>query len=438
MKISIFGTGYVGLTTGACLANLGHDVLCMDINEKKIKSLKTGEIPFFEPGLEDLVLKNIHKKRLDFTTSVLNAVNFGEVIFNCVGTPSNKDSSAYLGYVWEVAEKIGRNMRDYKVIVNKSTVPPGTSRRLQQVVKFSQVQEVDFDVVSNPEFLKEGTAIRSFINPDKIVLGVESDRALHVMRKVYSGRMRTYLPILETDWETAELIKYANNTFLATKISFINEMANICDKVGADVKMVSQAIGMDYRISPRFLNAGVGYGGSCFPKDVKALISTAKKHGYTPQLFEAVDSVNKKQPYVFLDQIRTTFADDLKDKTLCILGLSFKPGTSDVRESPSLKIVKQLICEGAKLNVYDPVAKDEFAKLILPGPSNLKYCNSVEESVQGSEAIILLTEWDEFRNLDFTNLRKIMKGNKFFDGRNVYDTEFVSEEGFEYHGIGRK
>jgi len=434
MKISIFGTGYVGLTTGACLANLGHEVLCVDVDEEKIKVLNNGEIHFYEPGLKDLVQKNREKRRLNFSTNIKEAVVFADVIFNCVGTPSKEDGSADLSHVFSVAKSIGENLDRYKIIVNKSTVPPGTAKETEKIIEENLKEKIDFDVVSNPEFLREGNAIRAFNFPDKIVIGSESERPLAVMRKVYSGRLRTYLPIVETNRETAELIKYANNTFLATKISFINEMANICDKVGADVKMVSMALGMDYRISPRFLNPGVGYGGSCFPKDVKALIATARDNGYKARLFEEVDALNERQKILLVDKVKKAFNNNISGKKFCVLGLSFKPGTSDTREAPSLNMVLKLLAEGAMVNVYDPAAMEE-AKTFLS--EQVSFCKSVEEAVEGSSGIILVTEWDEFRNLDFPKLHKLMADHKLFDGRNVYEPEMVKEEGFEYFGMGR-
>lgn len=434
MKISIFGAGYVGLTTGACLANLGHEVLCVDVDEDKIKILNDGDVHFYEPGLKDLVKKNMEKGRLKFSTNVEEAVVFADVIFNCVGTPSREDGSANLSYVFSVARSIGQYLDRYKIIINKSTVPPGTAREIEKLIRENLEREIDFDVVSNPEFLREGNAIRTFNFPDKIIIGAETERPLAAMRKVYSGRLRTYLPIVETNWETAELIKYANNTFLATKISFINEMANICDKVGADVKMVSMALGMDYRISPRFLNPGVGYGGSCFPKDVKALISTARKHGYNADLVREVDALNERQKSILIEKIKKVFDNNISGKNFCVLGLSFKPGTSDTREAPSLNMIKELLAGGAEVNVYDPAAMKEAKKVL---PEQISFCKSAEEAAQGSNAVILVTEWDEFRNLDWYNLGKMMAGKKLFDGRNVYEPEMVKEEGFEYFGVGR-
>lgn len=434
MQISVFGTGYVGLVTGACLAKLGHEVMCMDIDENKIQTLQQGKIPFYEPGLSQLVLKSIERKKLFFTFNAEDAVKFGKVIFNCVGTPSNPDGSADLTYVYQVAQSVGKHINEYKVIVNKSTVPPGTAKETERIIKENLRYNVEFDVVSNPEFLKEGAAVNDFEHPDKIVLGTSSEKAFRLMKQVYLGRLRNYLPILETDWETAELIKYANNCFLATKISFINEIANICDKVGADVKMVAKAMGLDYRISPKFLNPGVGYGGSCFPKDVRALIATAKKNNYSPKLLEEVDALNMRQKTVLLPKIKQVHGD-LKDKTFCIWGLSFKPKTDDVREASSLHIIRELLDHGAKINVHDPEAM-ENAKQIFK--EQVSFFNSPEEAAKDAHSIILVTEWDDFRNLNLSEIKKTMKDNKLFDGRNIYEPELIKEDGFEYYGVGRK
>lgn len=435
MKISVFGVGYVGLTTAACLANLGHSVLCMDIDKERIRSLEEGKFPFFEPGLPELVAQNKKRGRLLFTADAAEATDFGEVIFNCVNTPCSEDGSADLRYVFAVAKTIGENIKEYKVIVNKSTVPPGTTRKTAQIIAENARKPVNFDVVANPEFLREGDAVRAFNYPDKIVLGSSSDRALTIMRKVYSGRLRTYLPIVETDWETAEMIKYANNTFLATKISFINEVANICDEVGADVKIVALALGLDYRISPRFMNPGIGYGGSCFPKDVKALIATARQKGYCAKLFEEVDAVNERQKRKMAQKITAVFNDDIAGRTFGILGLSFKPKTNDMREAPSIQIIQDLLAAGAKVKAYDPAAIEE-AKKIFNG--RITYCDSAEEAAKGSSAMVLVTEWDEFRSISFADIGKLMEEKVIFDGRNIYEPELVKEEGFQYYGVGRR
>lgn len=370
-----------------------------------------------------------------FSPSAEEGVRFGEVIFNCVGTPSNEDGSANLEYVFSVATEIGKYIDNYKVVVNKSTVPPGTARKTAEIISENNKNGMPFEVVSNPEFLREGNAIRAFNYPDKIVVGTNSEKALAIMRKVYSGRLRTYLPIVETDWETAELIKYANNAFLATKISFINEIANICDHTGADVKIVAMALGLDYRISPRFLNPGVGYGGSCFPKDVKALIKTAHEKSYHAKLLEEVDALNERQKRLIVAKIKERFNQDLKGKKFGVLGLSFKPKTNDMREAPSTNIINELLAHGAVLQVYDPCAMEDAKRIFN---DKIKYCNSAEEVAQDSHGLILVTEWDEFRGLNFNELGKTMKEKVIFDGRNIYEPELVKDEGFEYLGMGRK
>lgn len=433
MKITVFGSGYVGLTTAACLANLGHEVMCVDIDEKKISMLQKGQMPFFEPGLEQLAKKNMQANRLTFTTNAKQAVEFGEVIFSCVGTPSKESGEADLTAVYSVARTIGKHTNNYKVIVNKSTVPPGTAREIKRQIQTETKTEVD--IVANPEFLREGEAIRAFNLPDKIVIGTDSEKAARIMKKVYTGRMRTYLPFVETDWETAELIKYASNALLATKISAINEIANICDRVGADVKMVSLALGLDPRIAPKFLNAGVGYGGSCFPKDVKALIETARQRGYHAKLLEQVDETNERQKRVMAQKIMEFFSNNIKGKVLSILGLSFKPKTSDMREAPSITIINALLGEGAIIKACDPAATDEAKKIF---GDKITYYTTIEEAAKDSSAIILLTEWDDFRNIDFSKLKIEMKQKVIFDGRNIYEPEMVKEEGFEYRGIGRQ
>ena len=433
MNISIFGTGYVGLVTGACLANLGHTVLCVDIDEKKIALLQEGHIPFFEPGLKELVIKNKEKNKLSFTTNVEKGVQFSEAIFNCVGTPGKEDGSADLRYVFQVAENVGRFAKQFKVLINKSTVPPGTAQQCAYLIqKINPLTEVE--VVSNPEFLAEGKAIYDFDHPDKIVIGTNSESAFTLIRKIYQGRMRTYIPIMQTNWETAEMIKYANNSFLATKISFINEIANLCDKVGADVTVVAQAMGMDQRIGPKFLHAGIGYGGSCFPKDVRALHHLAQEFNYEAQLLPAVDRLNEKQKLFLLPKIKEKFPS-LSGVSLTILGLSFKPKTSDIREAPAIYLIKELLKEKVTLNVYDPIALEETKALFK---EQLHYCTTITEAVQGSSGIIVATEWDEFRTLNFSELGKNMKEKVVFDGRNMYEPELIREEGFVYYGVGRR
>jgi len=433
MNISIFGTGYVGLVTGACLANLGHKITCVDIDEKKIETLNRGKIPFYEPGLKELVAKNKEKGRLNFTVNAEEAIASAEAIFNCVGTPSQDDGSADLSYVFSVAETVGKFAQGYKLLINKSTVPAKTARKCQDIIKITNPNS-EVEMVSNPEFLKEGSAIYDFTHPDKIVVGAQNGKAYSILRKIYTGRVRTYIPFLETDWETAELIKYGNNSFLATKICFINEIANICDKIGADVKLVTQAMGLDYRISPKFLNPGIGYGGSCFPKDVRALYHTAKENGYDAKFLREVDQLNERQKEIFIPLILKKL-EEIQGNTVSLLGLSFKPQTDDVRESSSLRLINKLLEKNVKIKVYDPIAMNNVKEIY---PQQIIYCDSVEESVEDSDIIILSTEWDEFRNINFTELGKRMKNKILFDGRNIYEPELVREEGFEYYGVGRK
>lgn len=434
MKISVFGTGYVGLVTGACLANLGHDVLCSDIDEKKIAQLEQGKIPFYEPGLKELVFKNVEKGKLSFTTDGKEAVIFGEAIFNCVGTPSRDDGAADLQYVFTVAKTVGEHAIGYKVLLNKSTVPPGTARQCAEIIRAAN-HASEVEVVSNPEFLAEGKAVHDFSHPDRIVIGAKTAKACGIVRKIYTGRVRTYIPFLETDWETAEMIKYANNSFLATKISFINEIANICDPIGADVKVVAQAMGMDYRINPRFLNAGIGYGGSCFPKDVRALIYTAREKGYEAQLLKEVDALNERQKKLLITKIEERFGADLSGHQFTVLGLSFKPQTSDIREAPSLVLIQELLARGGEVVAYDPIAAAEAQAIF---GEKIGYAASLPDSACGSSALIIATEWDEFRNVNFLELGKVMTEKIIFDGRNIYEPELVREEGFEYVGVGRR
>ncbi len=427
MNISIFGTGYVGLVTGACLANLGHEILCVDIDEQKIISLNQGILPFYEPGLKELVAKN--KSRLKFTTNIEEGVHFGKAIFNCVGTPSNEDGSANLKYVFSVAESVAKFAETPKVLINKSTVPPGTAQKSQEIIN---KYNAPVRVISNPEFLKEGSAVHDFTHPDMIVVGASSEQDFTIMKQVYSGLIRPYFNIVETSKETAEMIKYANNSFLATKISFINEIANICDKVGADIKDISKAIGMDYRISPKFLNAGTGYGGSCFPKDIKALVHTAKENGYEAKLLREVHEFNERQKTILSSKIKDKFGQDLTGRSFAVLGAAFKPKTSDVRDTPSLLLIKSLLASGARLNVYDPVASNEIKKIF---GNQINYCSQISDTIDSTSAIIIMTEWDEFRNINLAELGTRMKEKVIFDGRNIYNTEQV--KGFDYFGIGR-
>ncbi len=433
MNISIFGTGYVGLVTGACLSDMGHNVLCVDIDSEKINSLMQGKIPFYEPGLKELVLKNKNKERLNFSTDTAKAVHFADVIFNCVGTPSKNDGSCDLSYVFAVTKTVATYASKKTYLINKSTVPPGTAQLCATIIQEVNPQS-PVEIVSNPEFLAEGKAVYDFTHPDRIIVGAKDHNAFQILRKVYLGRIRTYIPFLETDLATAEMIKYANNSFLSTKISFINEIANLCDLVGADVRLVAQAMGLDYRINPKFLSPGIGYGGSCFPKDVRALVSLATQKGYNASLLNEVNALNERQKLRIVQKINQHFAENLSSKTFTIWGLSFKPKTSDIREAPSLTIIQELLSKGAKLVVYDPIAVDEIKAIFC---DKIAYASSIEESVKESDAILLLTEWDEFRNVNFVELGKVMKSKVLFDGRNIYEPDLVREEGFVYYGMGR-
>ena len=430
MRISCIGTGYVGLVTGSSLANLGHSVLCADIDAQKVLQLQQGTISFYEPGLQELMDRNVEKNRLRFTSSVKEALQHGEVIFICVGTPSQPHGAADLSAVYAVVDAAGIHIRNPCVLVLKSTVPPGSARECTKRLLQSGSPIL---IASNPEFLKQGNAVYDFNHPDKIVVGAESDVALSALRKVYQGLQKTYIPYLEMSWETAELVKYANNAFLATKISFINEIANICERTHADIKIVAKALGMDPRIGPKFLNAGIGYGGSCFPKDVRALITAAQDAGYDPRLLKEAHALNERQKEVLVPKIFKTLKEVGGD-TVTLWGLSFKPKTSDLRGASSLVLIEKLTNIGYNIKAYDPAAMDEAKKNIF---DHVEYCSCVEESVQGSSAIVLVTEWDEFRNVNFADLGKRMKHKILFDGRNIYDPEFLRQEGFDYYGVGR-
>ncbi|MFW5990851.1 MAG: UDP-glucose dehydrogenase family protein [Candidatus Nanoarchaeia archaeon] len=431
MKIAMFGSGYVGLVTGACLANMGHDVCCVDIDPGKIDELKQGKSPIYEPGLEDILQKNIEEERLSFTTNSEAAVKAAKVIFIAVGTPGTKRGDADLNAVWDVAASIGKNMNEYKVVVNKSTVPVGTADKVKKIVKDNLNGNYEFDVVSNPEFLKEGRAIYDFQNPDRIIVGVESEKAKKIMESIYKDVARANRPIVFTDVKSAELIKYAANAMLAARISFMNQLSHLCEKVGADIKEVSRGIGLDGRIGPRFLQAGAGYGGSCFPKDVKALISTLKEQNCPAELFEAVDSINERQKTVVVDKLKNLM--DLNGTNIAVWGMAFKPKTDDIREAPSIEIIKKLQKEGAKINAFDPVAEDN-AKEVL---KNVNFCKKNIDTVKGCDALIVVTEWDEFRNPDFEQIKKLMNIPIVVDARNIYNPGELKELGFTYIGVGR-
>ncbi len=432
MKISVFGAGYVGLVVGSCLAELGNDVICVDIDLNKIKNLKKGNLPIYEIGLKEIIDRNLNEKRIYFTTDSNYAIENSEVIFIAVGTPMKKNNGVDLSFVKSVAEDIGKYMNNYKVIVNKSTVPVGTADIVKQIIKENQRKSVEFDVVSNPEFLREGTALKDFMIPDRIVIGSDSDKAKNIMEKIYESVARTGKPILNTSIRTAELIKYASNAMLATRISFMNELSHLAEKVGADIKKVAQGIGLDSRIGPRFLQAGVGYGGSCFPKDVQALIQTLKQNNCEAKILEAVEEVNQKQKESLLPKIKK-LVPSLKGKTITIWGLSFKPKTDDIRGASSLVIINQLQKEDALINVFDPEAQEKTKKIL----KNINYFKTPYESLKNSSCLVMVTEWDEFRSLDKEKIKKLLKEPNIVDGRNVYDVDDMKEAGFNYISVGR-
>lgn len=437
MKTLIIGTGYVGLVTGTCFAEIGLDVVCIDINKEKIDKLNKGIIPIFEPGLESLVLRNIEKKRLSFSTSIKDSLKDVEVVFIAVGTPPGEDGSADLTYVLNAARDIGKYMDSYLVVVTKSTVPIGTSRKVKHAIQ-EQLNErkvkIEFDVASNPEFLKEGAAVDDFLKPDRIILGIESERASKILSRLYHPLLLNGHPIISMDIPSAEMTKYAANCMLATKISFMNDLANLCEMVGADITSVRKGIGSDPRIGNKFIYSGIGFGGSCFPKDVKALIKTASDNGYSLEVVKAVENVNNRQKEVMFHKVNKHFNGAIKDKTFGIWGLSFKPNTDDIRESPAIKITEQLLSAGAKVKAYDPVAMDE-AKHVLG--NNIEYGHDMYDVLIDANALILATEWSEFRIPNFKLLSRIMKDHVIFDGRNIYDPCEVAENGFDYYGIGR-
>lgn len=431
MKLTVAGTGYVGLVTATGFANLGNDVVCLDIDEHKIKMLQAEQIPIFEPGLEELFKLNVKGGRLKFTTDTRYAIEASEIVFICVGTPEDENGDADLTAVRAVAKAVGRYMNDYKIVVNKSTVPVGTADLVKQIIRENQKREIDFDVVSNPEFLREGAAVKDFENPDRIILGIDSQRAQEVMGSLYRHRARTDRPIMVTDIRSAETIKYASNAMLATRISFMNQLAYLCEKSGADIKEVARGIGLDDRIGPRFLQAGLGYGGSCFPKDVKALISTLKQYQCEADLFEAVDRINAKQKYVVVDKLESLM--DVRGKTIAVWGIAFKPKTDDIREAPAMAVIQKLLERGASVHACDPVAITPARKK-LP---DAKYFENPYETIRDCDALIVATEWNEFRNLDMRAVKILLKNPIVVDGRNIYDPEEMAELGFNYVGIGR-
>ena len=436
MKIAIVGTGYVGLVTGTCFAEVGIDVTCVDIDHQKIDNLKKGIIPIFEPGLEELVVRNAEKGRLHFTTGIKEALEDCEVIFIAVGTPPDEDGSADLQYVIGVARDIGRYVKDYLLVVTKSTVPVGTAGKVRAAIEDElkkRGEHIEFSVASNPEFLKEGAAVDDFLKPDRIVIGLESPRAEELMQRLYKPFTLNGHPVIFMDITSAEMTKYAANSMLATKISFMNDIANLCEIVGADVNMVRKGIGSDTRIGPKFIYPGVGYGGSCFPKDVKALIKTAKDHKYPLRVLQAVEDVNDDQKLVMYHKITRHFGGDIKGKTVALWGLSFKPHTDDMREAPSVALAQKLIEAGAKVIAYDPVAMHE-AKRILG--DTISYAGEMYEALKNADCLLIVTEWPEFRFPDFGEIRKRLKNPVIFDGRNIYDAKEIRKLGFDYYCIG--
>lgn len=435
MNISVIGTGYVGLVTGTCLAELGNNVICADIDKEKIGRLKKGIIPIYEPGLEELIKRNYKEDRLHFTTDSGKAIKESEIVFSAVGTPPDKDHRADLSAVMKVAETFGKNLNGYKVFANKSTVPVGTSERIYEIIKKTSGGKHKFDVVDNPEFLREGTAVKDFMNPDRIVVGVKiaATHAREAMKKIYSPLVRAGRSLMFTDINSAEIIKYASNSFLATKISFINEVANFCELASADVTEVAKGIGLDARIGPRFLHAGIGYGGSCFPKDVKAFIQTGKDKGYEFLILEAVEEVNETQRLRLFHKLKEEIKD-LKNKKIAVWGLAFKPKTDDMREAPSVTIINELIDSGADIKAFDPVAAGN-AKKIFNGA--VDFCDTPYEAALGADALLILTEWDEFRAIDLKKIKTLMRGNLICDGRNIYSKKEMEKLNFKYKSIGR-
>jgi UDPglucose 6-dehydrogenase len=439
MKVTVFGTGYVGLVTGACLADVGHDVLCVDIDQKKVEGLNNGVIPIYEPGLDTIVKQAVQNGLLNFTTDMDRAVTHGELQFIAVGTPSGEDGSADLQYVVAVARTIGQRMREYKVVVNKSTVPVGTAEKVSQALQAelkNRGVDVPYDVVSNPEFLKEGAAINDFMKPDRIVVGTSSNRAEKLLRELYAPFNRNHDRMIFMDVRSAELTKYAANAMLATKISFINEMANLAERLGADIEQVRNGIGADPRIGYHFIYPGCGYGGSCFPKDVKALINIAKEVDYRAGLMEAVDLVNQAQKGKLFGYIHKHFGGQLQGKTIALWGLSFKPNTDDMREAPSRVLMEALWAAGASVQAYDPVAMEE-TQHIYGLRDDLKLVGTKEAALEKADALVICTEWKNFRAPDFDLVKATLKNPVIFDGRNLYDPERMAERGFDYYAVGR-
>jgi UDPglucose 6-dehydrogenase len=438
MNIAIVGTGYVGLVSGTCFADTGVNVTCVDVDAKKIERLCNGEIPIYEPGLEELVLKNVKAGRLHFTTDLASVLNDSDIVFSAVGTPPDEDGSADLKYVLQVARTIGQNMTKYVVVVTKSTVPVGTAKKVRAAIEEELKKrgvDIPFDVASNPEFLKEGSAIKDFMSPDRVVVGVESEKAQKVLTKLYKPFLINNFRVIFMDIPSAEMTKYAANSMLATRISFMNDIANLCERVGADVNMVRAGIGADTRIGRKFLYAGCGYGGSCFPKDVKALIKTADQNGYSMEVLKAVERVNEKQKSVLFEKLlKANSGKELKGQTIAMWGLAFKPETDDMRESTALVMIDKLIEAGCTVRVYDPIAMDECRRRI---GDKVVYCRDMYDAVLDADALLLLTEWKEFRLPTWGVIKKAMRRPLVIDGRNIFDVEELEENEFEYHCIGK-
>lgn len=436
MNIAIVGTGYVGLVSGTCFAEMGIDVTCVDINQEKIDKLLQGEIPIYEPGLDEMVMRNVAAGRLHFTTNLKSCLDNVEVVFSAVGTPPDEDGSADLQYVLAVAREFGQNISKYTLLVTKSTVPVGTAQKVKAAIEEELAKrgvKIDFDVASNPEFLKEGAAIRDFMTPDRVVVGTNSERAQKTMSRLYKPFMLNSERMIFTDIPSAEMIKYAANSMLATRISFMNDIANLCELVGADVNMVRKGIGTDTRIGKKFLYPGCGYGGSCFPKDVKALIKTAEQNGYPMRVLKAVEEVNEAQKSILFSKLEKHFNGNLKEKTIALWGLAFKPETDDMREAPALILIDKLVNAGCTVKVFDPVAMDECRRRV---GSTVTYCRDMYEATVDADALMLVTEWKVFRMPSWSVLQKSMRGNLILDGRNIYDKAELAELGFDYQKIG--
>jgi UDPglucose 6-dehydrogenase len=432
MKITIVGTGYVGLVTGTCFANLGNDVICLDVDQAKVDMLNNEKLTIYEPGLEDLFLRNKKEGRLIFTTNTKDAIQKSDVIFIAVGTPPNEFHEADLRAIKAVSESIGKYMNNYKVIINKSTVPIGTTDMVKKIIKENQTKKIDFDVVSNPEFLREGAAVKDFETPDRIVIGTDSKKAEEIMTSLYGSIARVGRPIMITDIKSSELIKYASNAMLATRISFMNQLSALCEKTGADIKEVAEGIGLDSRIGPRFLQAGVGYGGSCFPKDVLALIATMKQNNCDTSIFDSVHLANEKQKTVVVEKLKSVL--NINGSTVAIWGIAFKPKTDDIREAPAINIIHELQKLGAKIHVFDPVAMRNAQKIL----KDITFYETPYKCIKDCDAVILVTEWQEFRNLDFDAIKALLKKPIIIDGRNVYNPDEMRKHGFTYLSIGRK